>query len=464
MSHDDCLIDKATSHAVPIWFVTPQNQSYVTAVMSSSTKDWIAHTGFEPRPGQHLLLPGAGGRIQAILFGLGSEDMPEQNVMLPGLLAGLLPPGDYYFGNSPADSTLAVLAFALHAYRYTRYRRPAKEGAPRLVIPHAVEGVELRRIANAIAFGRDLINTPANDLGPQELANAALALGQEFGALSKIINAQSLLEQGFPLVHAVGHGSARPPCVVDLRWGDEGAPKVTLVGKGVAFDTGGLDLKPSSNMLLMKKDMGGAAAVLALARLIMERGLKLRLRVIIAAVENSVSGTSFRPSDIYPSRKGLSVEIGNTDAEGRLILADALALADEEAPDVLIDMATLTGAARVALGPDLPPFYTKDDSLAGELEAAAKASCDPLWRMPLWAPYGSMLDSKIADINNVSSSSFAGSVLAALFLDRFVENAKAHIHLDIYGWTPKSRPGHPEGGEVQGVRALYRMLTQRYAT
>lgn len=460
----DCLIDHLTPQAVPIWFASPQTLAQVTAVMSSSARDWITHTGFEPQAGRHLLLPGAGGRIQSVLFGLGEEGHALRTPLLPGLLAGLLPPGDYYMANAADDPALATLSFALHSYRFTTYRSSQGNKSCRLKIPRDVAGAELRRIADAVAFGRDLINMPANALGPAEIAAAAVALAKAHNATSEIIVADELLERGFPLIHAVGKGSSRPPCLVDMRWGDETAPKVTLVGKGVAFDTGGLDLKPSSNMLLMKKDMGGAAAVLALARLVMESRLNVRLRIILPCVENAVSGLSFRPSDIYPSRKGINVEIGNTDAEGRLILADALALADEEAPELLIDMATLTGAARVALGPDLPPFYTKNEQIAGELAAAAARTCDPLWRMPLWQPYRSMLDSKIADINNVSTSGFAGSVLAALFLDRFVERSPCHVHLDIYGWAPQTHPGRPEGGDVQGVRALYDVLNRRYGS
>ena len=456
------LIDVVTSSAVPVWFVEPANMASITSVMSSSTRDWISHTGFTPRAGRHLLLPGAGGRIQAVLFGLGEKGSAERSPLLPGVLAAALPPGDYYFANACDDAFLGALSFALHAYRFTHYAGSSETKAARLAIPSGCDGVVLRRFVEAVAFGRDLINTPANDLGPEDLAAAALALARAHACDSEVVSAEALVERGFPLIHAVGKGSSRPPCLVDLRWGRQDARKVTLVGKGVAFDTGGLDLKPASNMLLMKKDMGGAAAVLALARLIMESALDIRLRVVIPCVENAVSGVSFRPGDVYPSRKGLNVEIGNTDAEGRLILADALALADEEAPDLLIDMATLTGAARVALGPDLPPFYTHNDEAASELMASATRVCDPLWRMPLWAPYHAMLDSKVADINNVSSSGYAGSVLAALFLSRFVERARCHIHLDIFGWTPQARPGRPEGGEVQGVRALYDMLQRRY--
>ncbi len=310
-------------------------------------------------------------------------------------------------------------------------------------------------------MGRDLINTPTNDMGVPELVAAAQQLAQSHKAQVHLVEGEELA-QDFPLIHAVGKGAAQAPCLLDMSWGDVSAPKVTLVGKGVVFDTGGLDLKPANAMFLMKKDMGGAATALALAHMIMAAHLPVRLRVILPIVENSVSGASFRPSDIIRCRKGICVEIGDTDAEGRLILADALALADEENPDLLVDLATLTGAARVALGPDLPPFYTFDDRLAQELAQAAFDVHDPLWRMPLWAPYATMLDSKNADTSNISSGGFAGSITAALFLAKFVEKAKSWVHLDIYGWTPDARPGRPVGGEIQAARALFELLQRRY--
>ena len=317
-------------------------------------------------------------------------------------------------------------------------------------------------MAEAVGLARDLINTPANDMGPEELEAAARELATRFGARVSSIVGDELLRQNFPLIHAVGMASTRAPRLIDFTWGDASHPKVTLVGKGVCFDTGGVDLKPASGMLIMKKDMGGAANVLALAQMIMDAKLKVRLRVLIPAVENSVAGNAFRPLDIFPSRKGPTVEIGNTDAEGRLVLADALALADEETPDLLIDLGTLTGAARVALGPDLPPFYTDDDALAADVAHCAYAENDPLWRMPLWGPYDAWLDSKVANINNAPANGFAGSITCALFLQRFVESAASWLHVDIYGWTPSAKPGRPEGGECQAARALYALLSQRY--
>jgi leucyl aminopeptidase len=299
-------------------------------------------------------------------------------------------------------------------------------------------------------------------MGPAELESAARALATRHGASFRTVVGGDLLTGNFPLIHAVGRAADRAPRLIDIGWGDVAHPKITLIGKGVCFDTGGLDIKTESGMLNMKKDMGGAATVLALAHMLMDRGAKVRLRVLLPVVENAISGSAFRPRDIYRSRKGLSVEIGNTDAEGRLILADALALADEEAPELIIDMATLTGAARVALGPEVVPFYTDDDGLAAALARSAEVESDPLWRLPLWRPYDQMLDSKVADVNNVSAGGFAGSITAALFLRRFVSAAKAWLHCDIYAWNQATKPGRPEGAECQGARALYHLLTARY--
>jgi leucyl aminopeptidase len=331
-----------------------------------------------------------------------------------------------------------------------------------LVPPDGIDMPDITRMAEAAALARDLINTPSNDMGPEELALAARAVATRYGASFSTIVGDELTRQNFPLIHAVGMASTRAPRLIDLTWGDSAHPKVTLVGKGVCFDTGGLDLKPSSGMLIMKKDMGGAANVLALAQMVMDAKLKVRLRVLIPAVENAVAGNAFRPLDIFKSRKGTTVEIGNTDAEGRLVLADALALADEEKPDLLVDLGTLTGAARVALGPDLPPFYTNDETLAQDVARYAKEENDPLWRMPLWPPYDSWLDSKTADINNAPSGGFAGSITCALFLQRFVTDAKSWLHVDIYGWTPSAKPARPEGGECQAARAIYKVLSERY--
>jgi leucyl aminopeptidase len=449
--------------AVPLRFVTPATWADIRAGLDAPARSFADAAGFEPRAGRHLFLPARDGGLAAVLFGLEADDDPARDPFLPGRLPGLLPKGAYRFVDPPGDVRLAALAFALGSYQFSRYRKPDARDV-RLEIPGGVDSEDLTRILEGVFLARDLINTPANDMGPAELEAAARRLAERHGAEINSIAGDDLLARNFPLVHAVGRAAAAKaaPRLIDMTWGDEAAPKVTLVGKGVCFDTGGLDIKPDSAMLLMKKDMGGAASVLGLAHMIMGRGLRLRLRVVIPAVENAISGDAFRPRDVYRSRKGLSVEIGNTDAEGRLILADALSLADEEAPELLVDMGTLTGAARVALGPDLPPFYTHDEDLAAAILRHARAENDPLWRLPLWPAYDRMLDSKVADLGNIGSGGFAGSIVCALFLNRFVAAAKSWLHLDIYAWTPSAKAGRPEGGECQAARAVYAYLAARY--
>lgn len=444
---------------VSICLVTSEGWPDLAATLDPRARRFAEASGFAPKPGAIALLPSAEGGLDLVLFAIGEG--VDRDPFAVAKLASALPAGDYRFADPPPDGALAALAFALGQYRFTRYKdEPGSR--PRLVLPEGIDGDEVSRVAAAVATGRDLVNTPANDLGPAEIEEAARQVADRGGAHVEVITGDDLLDANLPLIHAVGRAAARAPRLVDLTWGREDAPKVTIIGKGVAFDTGGLDIKPSAGMLLMKKDMGGAAAALALADMVIGAKLPVRLRVLIPAAENAISGSSFRPGDVLPSRKGLSIEIGNTDAEGRLILADALALADEEAPDLLVDFATLTGAARVALGPDLPPFYTDDERLAADVGRIGEAVNDPVWRMPLWRPYAKMLASKIADTNNVSSGGFAGSVTAALFLSRFVEAAKAHIHFDIYAWTPSAKPARPEGGEVQGARLVYALLKERY--
>jgi leucyl aminopeptidase len=455
------VADASTAHATPVLIVCEETFANVSATLPPQARAFATAQGFEPRDGRHAVLPDAEGGIAAVLLGW-DPHAAGHDPFMPGKLPGLLPPGTYRLEGLPSEAAPpAVLAFLLGSYRFERYRANPTNSDVRLVLPEGVDGHEVTRIAEAVALGRDLVNTPANDLGPDGIEAAARALAERHGAAIHVIVGDDLLTKNFPMVHAVGRASAVPPRLIDLTWGDPGHPKVTIIGKGVAFDTGGLDIKPASAMALMKKDMGGAAAVLALAHMVIGAKLKLRLRVLIPAVENAISGAAFRPGDILRSRKGLSVEIGNTDAEGRLILADALALADEEEPALIIDYATLTGAARVALGPDLPPFYTDDDAVAERLAALSLAVNDPVWRMPLWRPYDSLLSSKIADINHISSGGFAGSVTAALFLRRFVEKA-THVHFDIFAWTPSAKPGRPEGGEVQGARLVYAYLRERF--
>ncbi|MDE2579510.1 MAG: leucyl aminopeptidase family protein [Hyphomicrobiales bacterium] len=415
---------------------------------------FAAASGFSAGPGAHWPAPDAQGRLAALVLGAPDASDP----FLAGRLSALAPAGRYRLGEGFADPALAALGFLLGAYRFDRYRA-TKAPEVALEAPLGVDVAAIERIAAAVAFGRDLINTPANDMGPTALAAAARGLAEKHKARLRVTTGASL-EKNFPLVHAVGKGAAQAPRLVDMRWGTRG-PAIALVGKGVCFDTGGLDIKPESAMALMKKDMGGAAAALAAADMIMGARLPVRLRVIVPIVENSISGEAFRPGDVYRSRKGLTVEIGNTDAEGRLILADALALADEESPDLLVDFATLTGAARVALGPDLPPFFTDDEDLAAEIARIGAEIADPVWRLPLWSPYAAGLKGKIADLNNIAGSPFAGAIVAALFLKRFVTRTKAWAHFDIYGWNPASRPGRPEGGEVQAARLVYALVEQR---
>lgn len=451
----------AGTAAIPVTFVTSSSLGAVLDTLGAPSRQFAEASAFKAKPGQCLLLPSAKGGIDNVLFGLEGEGARWRDPFRPGQLPGLLPPGAYRFANAPHDARLAALAFALGSYRFARYRK-ADTPDVRLQLSNELDGEDLSRMASAASLARDLINVPANDMGPEELAAAARSLAERFGAKFSCIVGDELLAHNFPLIHAVGKAASRAPRLIDFTWGDDAHPKVTLVGKGVCFDTGGVDLKPASGMLIMKKDMGGAANVLALAQMIMDAGLKLRLRVLIPAVENAVAGNAFRPLDIYPSRKGPTVEIGNTDAEGRLVLADALALADEETPDLLIDLGTLTGAARVALGPELPPFYTRDETLAADVARHAQAEHDPLWRLPLWPPYDSWLDSKTADINNAPPGGFAGSIVCALFLGRFVDVQTKWLHVDIFGWTPSSKPGRPEGGECQAARAIYKLLAEHY--
>ena len=456
---DPIFTTSRAAAAIPIWFVTAATYPEVRERLSAGVRAFADAAGFEPKPGQYLALPGEGG-LGGILFGIEAAD-DAKDLFLPGRLPQQLPDGVYRFGNDPHDARLAALAFALGAYRFTRYRK-AEARKVKLDLPQSIDREDLERIVEAVTLTRDLVNTPANDMGPAELEDAVRALGEQHSADVKSVVGDDLLRKNFPLVHAVGRAADRAPRLIDLKWGEADHPRVTLVGKGVCFDSGGLDIKPDASMLNMKKDMGGAATALALAHMVMSRKLKVRLRVLIPAVENSISGAAFRPRDVYASRKGITVEIGNTDAEGRLILADALTLADEDKPELIADFATLTGAARVALGPELPPFFTDDDELAAALMRHAASQNDPLWRLPLWRPYEAMLESKVADINNVGSGGQAGAITAALFMRRFV-TAKSWVHFDVFAWTPAAKPGRAEGGECQAARALYALLAERYS-
>jgi leucyl aminopeptidase len=451
-----------TPHATPVWLVSAENWAEIKSSIGAAAAAFAERCGFKPKSGQIQFLPGEGGALAGVLFGVDGASAPARDPLASGKLATSLPEGDYHFANPPHDADLAALGFLLGLYAYDRFKANSTP-RPRLLAPDGVDAWRLERIAQAVGFGRDLINAPANALGPQALEQEAVKLAEEFDASVAMVRGDELLAANFPLIHAVGRAAAEEPRIVDFTRGREDAPKVTLIGKGVTFDTGGIDIKPASGMELMKKDMGGAATALTLARLVMEAGLDLRLRVVIPIVENAISAPAMRPGDVLVSRKGLSVEVGNTDAEGRLILADALAFADEEAPELMLDFATLTGAARVALGPDLPPFYTDDEALAASIAAQAARVRDPVWRMPLWRPYDAMIEGTVGDISNSGTGAgMAGSITAALFLKRFVDKAKAWAHFDVYAWNPKPRAHGPAGGEIQAARALFELLSERY--
>ena len=446
--------------AIPILFVNAATFEQTIAGIDEREQTYVRATGYEPKPGRHLIVPKADGTIAGVLFGIEAADEPLKDLLRPGQLVSILPAGLYRFANPPHDARLATLSFVLSAYQFARYRKAEKRNV-QLAVPPGVDGDDISRIAEGVYLTRDLINTPSNDMGPDELEGAARKLAEDHSASFDVTRGNALARD-YPLIQAVGMGSPRAPRLIDITWGEIADPKITLVGKGVCFDTGGLDIKPDTGMLNMKKDMGGAATALGLAHMIMSAKLKVRLRVLIPAVENSVSGTSFRPRDIYTSRKGITVEIGNTDAEGRLVLADALTLADDDRPVLIADFATLTGAARVALGPELPAAFTDDDALAAEFAAAGNAEQDPTWRLPLYKPYEAMLDSKVADTNNVSTGGQGGAITAALFLRKFV-TAKSWLHLDIFAWNNATKPGRPEGAECMTARGLYAMLAARYS-
>lgn len=421
-------------------------------------KNWLKTQQFSPKKGKFSLLPaqdGTGADVVAVA--------PKPwNVWTIAHLPAQLPAGEYGLQAEGADMAELALGWQLATYQFTRFKPSAVTEFPTLVLPKSVDVGHALAMAEAIFMGRDLINRPANDLTPYALAEAVEELAKKHGAAYREVKGDAL-EKGYPLIHAVGRASVNQPVLAELVWGDDNHPKVTLVGKGICFDSGGLDIKPSSGMLLMKKDMGGAATVLALAHAVMSARLPLRLRVLVAAAENSVSGNAFRPKDIIPSRKGLTVEIGNTDAEGRLVLCDALADADDEAPELMVDFATLTGAARVALGTEVPALFTDDEELAASLTRFGKEQADPLWPLPLVEDYRDMLHSSVADICNASESGYAGAITAALYLKTFVEKTKTWAHIDLMAWNVKGRPGRPAGGDVMGIRALFAHLQAKCA-
>jgi leucyl aminopeptidase len=442
----------------------------IHAIRTSEWRQWLesrpealkrlakAHD-FQAQSGRILLAPATDGSIERVLFGVADK----ANAMAMGALAQHLPAGDYHIAAAPREfsATLVAIAWGLGGYTFERYKK-RKRAAPRLAPPEGADMAEAARIVAASWLARDLVNTPTNDMGPEALHAAAEAVARENGADFEAIVGDALLAQNYPLIHAVGRAAAQAPRLLHLSWGEAGAPRLAIVGKGVTFDTGGLDIKPAAGMRLMKKDMGGAAHALALAQAVMQTGLKLKLDLFLPVVENAIAGDAFRPGDVIAARTGTTVEIDNTDAEGRLILADALARACEDKPDLLLDFATLTGAARTALGPDLPPFFTDDEALAAELTEAAVETADPIWRMPLWDAYEGDMDSAIADLKNTGDGAFAGAIYAALFLRRFV-TAPSWAHFDVFAWAPREKAARPSGGEAQALRAALKVIKARFA-
>lgn len=455
----DCLLDHKPDTAIPLSLVVERSFKEWLDGQEEGLRRWVTSTGFTAKPGSVCLLPSASGALAGVAAGITSADDP----WACGGLSTTLPQGDYYLAGewSAAVKERLALGWGLGAYQFTRYRQ-AKPPTARLSVDSTCDLRQVRAQIQAIGLVRDLINTPAEDLMPEHLADTMVVLGKEFGARVEQVVGDALLEQNFPAIHAVGRASVHAPRLLDLHWGEEDNPRLTLVGKGVCFDSGGLDLKSANGMRLMKKDMGGAAHALGLARLIMSTGLPVRLRVLVAAVENAVAGNALRPGDVIRSRKGLTIEIDNTDAEGRLILCDALVEGATEQPELLIDFATLTGAARVALGTEVPALFSNSDELAAGLLAAAEEQQDPLWRLPLYNPYREMLDSKIADLANAANAPYAGAITAALFLREFVPEETAWAHVDVMAWNTRSRPGRPEGGEAMGIRAVSHYLRRRF--
>ena len=457
------LLSKTSKvRTIPIFFAAPGSLEKDLGALSKQQRAWLQDTGWKSDKGSLSILPGADGQVGGVVLGLGAIRDKAEMAMLIGQLTRQVPADAYHFHDDPPDAELSTIGWLMGGYYFDRYSDRHGRLVRHLKLPEGVDKDNVMRIVNGMVLGRDLINTPPNDLGPGELSAAARHLADQHGAEFREVVGKDLLAENFPLIHAVGRASDRPPRLIELRWGEADDPKVTLVGKGICFDTGGLNLKPGNSMSLMKKDMGGAATVLALAMMIMSADLPVNLHVLVPAADNNVGRDAFRPSDVIASRKGMSVEIGNTDAEGRLVLADALALGDEDDPELMICIATLTGAARVALGVEVPPFYVDNDEIANELYRVSLETLDPLWRMPFWKPYDTQLASKIADVNHITDSGFGGSITAGLFLKRFVTKAKDFVFLDIYGWVPQDRPGKPRGGEPQSARALFEFLKNRY--
>lgn len=466
----ELLLSAATPDTLPLHVIREADLEPWLSRQTEAVRVWLASQDFRAERHRVVLIPGDHGAPVAAVAGLGalsdwsaltlwhSAGWPERLTSFTCRLA----PSEPSAGLPLEAREKLTLGWLIGAYRHHRYRAAPQGTRGRWVVPEGVDAEVVMRRAEATAFARDLINAPANDLGPAELAELAQSVAASHGATYRCLVGEQLLAAGYPLIHAVGRASAREPRLIDFSWGDPSHPRVTLVGKGVCFDTGGLDLKPSSGMALMKKDMGGAAIALALARLLMQRRAPLRLRVLIPAVENAVGAAAYRPGDIWPSRRGLSVEIGNTDAEGRLVLADALTDADAEQPALLIDFATLTGAARVALGPELPAVFSSDSELAARLQRIGEREGDPVWPLPLWEGYDEELSSRLADLSNVAASPHAGAIFGALFLRRFISPGTRWVHFDLFAWNPRERPGRPIGAEAQCLRLVDQFLLESY--
>jgi len=451
------FVDRSSS-ALPVQFVSQPKWRRWLKELSAARRGWLESLGLAGKAGDFAVLPGRDGKAAGAVLVLPAQP----NLWDLGALAAKLPAGTWKLGDTaPVSSTEAAVAIGLGTWRFERYKAKKGKAGAKIVWPLGADKARATAIVESICLARDLITTPSSDMGPAELAAAVQALGKTHKAKVSVIVGDDLLKKNYPMVHAVGRASSRAPRLIDLTWGNPRDPKVTLVGKGVCFDTGGLDLKPAAGMLNMKKDMGGAATMTAVAGMIMGTRLPVRLRLLIPAVENSVSGNAFRPLDVVPTRKGISVEIGNTDAEGRLILCDALYEGASEKPTMMVDCATLTGAARVALGTDLPALFCNDDTLADQLIAAGQAVAEPMWRMPLFKGYRRLLDSKVADINNVSAGGFGGAITAALYLQEFVPDDVPWAHFDMMAWNNASRPGKPEGGEAQAARAIFTTIEKR---
>lgn len=448
-----CFVTQQNKKSTPIFFIEQKQYPAWLKGQISVTQQWLQSMQFRGEAGNVSCVPNETGKLEKIICCVADSN----NIWNAGNLSTTLPEGVYHFSvDSPEMYEKLAIGWGLGAYQFSRYKKPTRKPA-QLVLPKKYE--HIINTIESIYLVRDLINTPTDDMGPSELADAAIKLGKVYKAKTKQIVGNDLLKQNYPAIHTIGRASDDAPRLIDLRWGNKKHRKITLVGKGVCFDSGGLDIKPASAMLLMKKDMGGAAHVLGLARMIMQAKLPISLRVLIPAVENSISGNAHRPGDIITSRKGLTIEIGNTDAEGRVILADALTEAVSEKPDLIIDIATLTGAARVALGTELPALFANQDNIANDLIQCGNQLNDPIWRLPLFSLYRDSINSPIADINNAGADSYAGAITAALFLKEFVPDEIPWLHFDLMAWNLKTRPGRPQGGEAMALRALFSYLS-----